>query len=241
MTNLPATVRPARRWRRRLGTARRLRRTAGVRGVAFLLLQRSAPSPWIHPEWFTVLEHETRASAAGDLDGRVRWGGPGDLPALLAGGRDEATLRARFARGDRVAILDDGEASGYAWYRTGEYDEQGIIFRLGPGEAWGYDGWIAEDARGRGNARRLLRGASRALGAEGVTRVLLSVNNTNGPSLRATRASGRVPIASIWMLRVFGLSVRREAWEGATPRWSVYRGTREATTPARRMGGPAGV
>ena len=137
----------------------------------------------------------------------------------------------------QVAILDDGEATGYAWYRAGEYDEQGIIFRLGPREAWGYDAWIAEGARGRGNASRLLRGASRALAAEGVTRVLLGVDNVNEPSLRAACASGRVPIGSFWMLRLFGLSIRREAWEGARPRWSVYRGTREASPPTLRTGG----
>lgn len=234
MPDLSAPAHPSPRWRRRLETARRLRRTAGLRGIAFLVLQRTAPSPWVHPEWFIVLEHETGLVADGHGDAVVRWGTPADLPALLAGERDEATLRRRFAHGDRVAFLGDAEVLGYAWYRTGEYDEQGIIFRPAPGEVWGYDAWVAEDVRGHGHGRRLLSAASRALAAEGVTRVLLSVDNVNESSLRATRAAGRVPIGSIWMLRILGVSLRRESWEGARPRWSVYRGTREATPPAPR-------
>jgi len=226
------------RWRRRVETARQVRRTVGVRGVAFLLLQRTAPSPWIHPEWFVVLEHATRTAGPDDEAGDLRWGTPADLPELLAGERDDETLRARLARGDRVAILGDGELVGYAWYRRGEYDEQGTLFRLGRREVWGYDAWVAERHRGRGHAPRMLRGISRALAGEGITRVLLTVDHLNEPSLRAMRAGGRVPIGSIWMLRVLGISLRREAWDGVRPRWSLYRGARPATIPARAGGGP---
>ena len=178
-----------------------------------------------------MLEH--RNDPAGEPDAAVRWATLDDLPGLLAGGRSAPQLRERFARGDRVAVLGDGDVIGYAWYRAGLYDEQGILFHLGSGEVWGYDGWIAEGARGRGNAPRLLRGASRALAAEGVTRVLLSVDNANEASIRATRAGGRVPIGSIWMLRVLGVSLRREAWIGTRPRWALYRGARSSAPPGR--------
>jgi hypothetical protein len=90
---------------------------------------------------------------------------------------------------------------------------------------------VPEGDRGRGYARQLLRGASRALAAEGVSRVLLSVDHLNEPSLRATRAGLRVPIGSFWMLRVLGVSVRREAWNGEPPRWCVYQGKRPAAIP----------
>ena len=114
-----------------------------------------------------VLEHDTRTTGPDDEAPDVRWATLADLPLLLAGERDEEMLRARFARGDRVAILGDDELVGYAWYREGEYDEQCILFRLGPREVWGYDAWVAEDHRSRGHATRMLRGISRALAGRG--------------------------------------------------------------------------
>ena len=226
------------RWRRRLDTARHVLRTVGARGVAFLLLQRTAPSPSIHPEWFVVLEHDTRTAGPDDEAPDMRWGTLADLPQLLSGERDEEMLRARFAHGDRVAILGDDDLVGYAWYREEEYDEQGILFRLGPREVWGYDAWIAEGHRSRGHASRMLRAISRALAGEGITRVLLSVDHLNEASLRAMRSAGRFRIGSIWMLRVFGISLRREAWDGARPRWSLYREFARPPTPAIAGGGP---
>jgi len=219
------------RWRRRLGTAAQVRRRVGLRGVGFLVLQRVAPSPWIHPEWFVVLEHDTRTAGAGEADG-MRWGTPADLPLLLAGERDERLLRERFERGDRVAIRGEGELVAYAWYRRGVYDEQGILFPLGPGTVWGYDGWVAERHRRRGHYTGMLGAVSRALAAEGIDRVLLGIDHLNEASLGASHAGGRVPIGSVWMLRVLGLSLRREAWRGQRPRWRLYRGRLPVALPA---------
>jgi hypothetical protein len=217
------------RWRRRLATARGMSRLAGARGVAYLLLQRAAPSPWVHPEWFVVLEHRTGTVAGADAG--MRWGTIDDLPRLLAGERDEPVLRERFARGDRVALIPDGDLVAYAWYRHGVYDENGILFRMPADTVWGYDGWVAEHYRRQGLYTALLRGVSRSLAEEGIHRVLLGIDHLNEPSLRAARAGGRVPIGSIWMLRVLGVSLRREAWAGERPRWCLYRGAREVALP----------
>jgi RimJ/RimL family protein N-acetyltransferase len=219
------------RWRRRLATASSVTRRLGPRGVAFLLLERAAPSPWMHTEWFVVTQAELRGDPFDAPVEGLRWGSAEDLPEMLRFGRDEALLRERLAHGDRVAIRVKDRLVAYAWFRGGEYDEQGIVFRLAPGELWGYDVWVDEEHRSRGYGPRLLRATSRALAAEGFTRLLGTIDHLNEASLRASRWAGYAPVGSIWLLRVLGVSVRREAWEGRRPRWSVYRGAAPIAVP----------
>ena len=201
--------------------------------MGFLVLQRVAFSVGGHAEWFAVLEGDLRGQPPLRPEEGTRWATIADLDALRDLGRDEALVRDRFAQGDRAALLQTDQPIASSWYRSGWYDEQGILFELGPAEVWGYDGWVASDHRGRGHYAALIGWASAALASEGVSRVLVAIDHLNRPSLRAARASGRRPLGSVWMVRAFGVSVRRVSWH-AWPRWQVYRGARPVAVPPGR-------
>lgn len=183
-------------------------------------------------EWFLVLECSTalRRPKVG-IDRHHRWLGLPDTELLSSLGKEENALRKRLEQGDRVAALVDGpELVAYLWLRTGLVDEDGVLFVLGPDEAWLYDAEVAGNHRGAGRYRTLFGSAMAELAAEGVARVLLAVDHLNQPSVRAHVAGGAEPIGSVLAVTVAGHCLRREHW-GRRARWRLYRGAAATGLP----------
>lgn len=219
--------------RRRVATARRLVRDHGWRGLAFVVLQRAGPLLRIHPEWFVVLEGGPAAAGGPPVPARVRIARAEDPGHLTGLGHPFDLLRGRLDRGDVcVAAHDDQGLAGFAWYRLrGDYDEQGMLFRIRPGEAWAYDLVVAERRRGQRLSGAIVAAGAELLGAQGVGRTVAAIDVVNAPALRGARSRGARALGRVAMLRAGTLSVRREAWEGAPVRWSVCRGDRPARGP----------
>ena len=165
--------------------------------------------------------------------------------ALLASiGGDVAVSRARRLAGDAAAVcIRAGRLAGHVYLRSGQYDEEGMIVRLREAEQWIYDGVVAPDMRGVGIYPHLVRTVSEDLATRGVVRLLSAIDRLNIPSLRAARRRGGTTIGEVLMVRVLGVSVRREDWHGRV-RWRVHRGPCDLHPPsvetARRRPLPVG-
>jgi GNAT superfamily N-acetyltransferase len=219
--------------RRRAATARRVFRAHGWRGPAFLALQRAGPRLRVHPEWFAVVEGRPPPAGGPAVPAGVRIARADDPGRLTGLGHPVDVLRERLDRGDVcVAAHDDQGLAGFAWYRLGgDYDEQGMLFRVRPGEAWAYDLMVAERRRGEGVSAAIVAAAAGLLGGHGVGRTVAAIDVVNAPALRGARSRGARELGRVAMVRAGALSVRREAWEGAPVRWSVCRGDRPARGP----------
>ena len=219
--------------RRRAATARRLFRAHGWRGPAFLVLQRMGPLLGLHPEWFVVLEAAPAVAAAPRVPAGVRIARAGDPVRLTGLGHPVDLLRERLDRGDLCVAAHDAQGlAGFAWYRLrGDYDEQGMLFRVRPGEAWAYDLVVAERRQGQGLSAAIVAAGAGMLDADGVGRSVAAIDVVNAPALRGARSRGARELGRVAMLRAGAISVRREAWEGAPVRWSVCRGDRPARGP----------
>ena len=206
---------------------RAVRRDAGVAGVAYMLGRRLG-LPGVRLEWFVVYEH----SRPSDPDVVFRWAGRDDLAALAAFDRGEDVVRTRLDRGDRVAVAEEDDAiAGWVWITpAGVYDEGGLMFHLGPGDAWAYDGMVDPALRGRGISPRLRRAVSADLREEGVGRLLSTVDRLNTPSHRASVRSGR-EVARFLQLQVGPRGLVRIAAAGRGARWHAYRGTLDVRVP----------
>lgn len=210
------------RWTKRARTAATTRRDLGVRGVAFIVAQRLLRPPVGHVEWFVVLEHPPSEPRPMGDDGEIRWARPDEVDLLTSLGRDAAKVRGRLAQGDRAAILvRNGALIGHLWCRWAIYDEQGMLILLRPSETWVYDGEIEPGHRGARLYPRIFTAAAGALAATGTDRMLSGIDYVNGASLRSARARGSMAIGSIFMVRLLGLSLRREDWFGSV-RWRLY-------------------
>lgn len=222
----------ASRWRRRLQVSRRTYRDLGLGGVALLAVQRLTPSRLGRVECFVVVERAVVPDGPGPtaVEG-FRWAGEPDVDRIAALGRAPGDLAARFARGDRVTIVEeDGRVVAQQWHEGGRHEEEGVEFLLDGDEVWSYDGLVAESHRGRGIHRRLARGGDEALARDGVARVVTGIELVNRPALRsAARGTGR-RIGSIVLVRLGPVSFRREEW-GAAPRWRAYRGRSPVSLP----------
>jgi hypothetical protein len=246
----PATVdelrraAPAGRWQRRRRTARRVLGEVGAGGVLVLAAQRALPRRLAHIEWFVVQELLPAAARPMPPDGDVRWATPDDDALLASIGGDVAVSRARRLAGDAAAVcVRDGRLAGHVYLRSGHYDEQGMIVRLRDDERWIYDGVVAPELRGAGIYPRLVRTVSEDLAHRGVLRLLSAIDRLNVPSLRAARRRGGTAIGAVLMVRVLGVSVRREDWHDGV-RWRVHRGPCDLHPPsletARRRPLPTG-
>ena len=147
-------------------------RTAGGAGVAYMLLRRLG-LPRTRLEWFAFFEHHLPP----DPDAAFRWAHEGDLPALAAFDRGSQVVQDRLARGHRCAIVErERGVAGWIWITPeGAYDEGGLIFHLGPHDAWAYDGLVDPALRGRGIASRLKRAVVADLRDSGTERVVSTV------------------------------------------------------------------
>jgi hypothetical protein len=229
------------RWRKRARTALATRRELGMRGVAFVVAQRLMRAPHFHVEWFVVLEQPPSTPRPMDPDGDVRWARPDEVELLASLGRDPDEVRRRLARGDQAAVLvRDGALVGHMWCRRQTYDEQGMLIQLRPPEAWIYDGVVDERFRGARIYPSIYRAAAEALAASGTDRLLSGIDYVNGPSLRSARARGARAIGSIFMVRVLGLSLRREDWYRFV-RWRLYLHRAPMAIPPRESTQPRPV
>jgi GNAT superfamily N-acetyltransferase len=219
------------RWRRRTLVARRTRRDLGLGGVALRAVQRLTPSWLGQVECFVVLERAALPDPPAEGLAGFRWAGPPDIDRIAALGRPTADLDARLSRGDCVVVAEEGgRVVAQQWYERGRHEEEGIEFPLAHDEIWSYDGLVLESHRGRGIHRRLVRAADPRLAAEGVARVLTAVELVNRPALRsAARGRGR-RIGLIVLVRLDGLSLRREEWGGPAS-WRIYRGRAPVALP----------
>lgn len=219
-----------RRWR----TARRLRRDIGLRGVAYVTACSVLPARLVQLEWFVAVER--RFSDPGPLPEGVtiRWDEPSDLGLLSSLDLTAQEVERRRGLGDRALICQggDGRLIGYAWYRRGEWDERGIQFVLGDHEAWCYDLRVAPTREGRRMLGHFGAYSSVAFADEGVTCLLAGIDVANRGVLRSTLRRGSRALGSVAMVRVGGLSLRREDWNGHRPRWRVCRGCRAVRRPA---------
>lgn len=219
--------------RRRRASAGRILREQGATGIAFRIGQIALRRPWGHVEWFRVME--TVPSRALEPV-RPAWITDPSDPAtgeLTALGQPFELVRARLAAGGRAATARDaGGLMAYAWvFMDGDYDEEGILFRIRRNEAWVYDGATHPDHRGRRIYPRLVLGIAEDLAAEGRTRILSTIDVRNRSSLRSSAARGARPRGSVLMVRLFGRSVMRVRWHGMRASWRTFRGTTTITVP----------
>jgi hypothetical protein len=166
-----------------------------------------------------------------DPEGDIRWAGADEVELLASLGRDPAEVRRRLALGDQAAVcVRDGSLVGHVWCRRGIYDEQGMLIQLRPREGWIYDGEVDPRYRGARIYPRIYRTAAGALAASGTDRLMSGIDYVNGPSLRSARSRGAMAIGSIFMIRVLGLSLRREDWFSWV-RWRAYLRRAPLTIP----------
>ena len=226
--------------RRRLDTLATAYRRRGVRGVA-LVVAEALPDSLLGAEWFALFETDGGATAPARPPGvTVRWATRDDLDLLTSLGRSRDELVARFEAGDRVCMaLRDGGPVGYFWFRADSWREGDVEFAIPHGEVWGYDAFVAPHARGGGIHPRMASWAARELSGAGVRRYLSGIDYTNEPSLRSAAARGARRIGSILVIRMLGLAVLRERWEGrGRPAWRLYRRRRGTTVPIPSAPGP---
>ncbi len=218
--------------KKQMRMAREVRHHTGIVGVAFLILRRVLRLARINLEWFRVMEQRPETA---DVPGREplvpTW--TSDIGRLTALGRSPEIVRQRLAGGSSAAILTDAdELIAQIWIHPGGvYDEDGVRFRLATREAWVFDGVVAESRRGERIYPRLAVGVARDLDARGYVRLLSTIDEVNGPSLRAAEARGCVVLGSVLVLRVWGPGLLRQRWRGRRPSWRTFRGSVSVVPP----------
>jgi GNAT superfamily N-acetyltransferase len=173
-----------------------------------------------------ALEVERAAKPAFSESVAFRWADHRDLDLLQSLGHSASTLEARLSQGDLpFVMLSDSELVGYVWFRAHLYDEEslGIRFRMTPNETWLYDAMVSKAWRGQGLYRGLLGAASFALRQKGVQRVWVAVETLNRNSVEAHRRAGAVPICTLGLVRVFGVTRLFGPRLSGVARWSFGR------------------
>ena len=214
-------------WRNRAQYLARAYRGRGTRAVAFLLAQRACRSLRIELEWFTLVAKgaaEERPQAAGASD--FIWASPSDVRELAAVfDRSKRMLLDRFAAGDRCAVMArDGEIVACIWFRTGAYQERGLIFEPGREDCWIFDAHVVPDHRGERLFTTLWAAAAADLAREGVTRIVGAIDVVNQSSMKAAVRHGARPFCSIIVVGACGVRFRRERRSGQGS-WSLYGGS----------------
>lgn len=224
------------RMRKHARMARRVRENTGLGGVAFLVARRLLRPVGIRIEWFRVLEQRPGTAAVPGRDPIApTWvAGAADPGLLTTFGRSPELVRRRLAAGDSAAVVTDSDGLvAQLWIHPGGvYDEDGVLFRLGPEEAWVFDGVVAESRRGERIYPRLAVGVARDLAARGIVRMLSTIDAVNGPSLRAAQVRGCVPLGTVVVVRAWGRGVLRTRWRDRRPGWRSFRGDVSVVPPA---------
>ncbi len=162
----------------------------------------------------------------------LRWAGEADFERLVAFGIDPAELRSRFARGARVAILEqDGRVAAWNWFETDSHDDYDWLrFTLSPGEIWGFNGRVAPAVRGRGAFARVRGFAARDLAREGYRRIVSNIDALNRSSLRARAKTGSAALGRFFWIRALGVTLLRVDGSMRVGRWGPQRRLALATS-----------
>lgn len=220
--------------------AQRIRSDVGLAGVLVRTLQR-LPDQLLHTQWYAVLESHPRPAdrrAAIPEVETLRWAGPEDAAALATLTRSESVIRERLARGDMAILTEVGDRIvAHVFFRQGEYDESNIQFTIADDERWVYDGYVAEDMRGRRTHPRLVQCGVDRLGDRGLVRAVSTIDHLNRSSLRASAARGARQIGSVLSLEVAGVTLSSVRWVGERRRWRLHRAPRRVSPPGSAPGG----
>ncbi len=165
----------------------------------------------------------------------LRWAGEADFDRLVAFGSDPAELSARFARGARVAILEqDGRVAAWNWFETeGHDDYDWLRFTLSPDEIWGFNGRVASAFRGRGAFARVRSFAARDLAREGYRRIVSNIDALNRSSLRARAKTGSTALGRFFWIRILGVTLVSLGGAVRIGRWGPRRRLAMATARFR--------
>ena len=224
----------AARLRRRGREVRRVRRDCGPGAVAFMVARRALRLVGVRVEWIRILEQRPGTAAVPGRDPiPPTWVAPDDPGVLTAFGRSPDVVRRRLDAGGRAAVVTDADGLvAQLWIHPGaEYDEEGVRFRLAPDEAWVFDGVVSESRRGERIYPRLAVGVAHDLEADGVARLLSTIDALNVPSLRAARVRGCTVLGAVLVVRAWGLGALRVHWRGRPARWHAFRGSILLTPP----------
>ncbi len=206
---------------RKFGTMQAILTRNGVRGVAFVALQKVLPPRWASAEWYHL--YETRQAVPSDL--RAAWARSYEDIAALSASSGQDANPGRLRDGHRVAVAYDGDVPvSYLWVHGGsEYTEEGVTFVLAPDEYWIFDGFTLPSHRGRRFYPRLVHWAVRDLAPR---RILSTIDVVNHGSVRAAAARGAVRLTTLFALRVGPfLALRMDG------RWRVGRHPFRLTAP----------
>lgn len=206
--------------------ARAIHGQKGVAGVAVRTLQRSIPRRVLWVEWFSLFESVPRpgAPALAEALPEAHWAEPHEaerIGDLLNGG---AVVAQRFARGDRVAVVEQGgRPVSHLFLRHGVYEEADIVFHLADDVLWLYDGYTLPEARGRRIYTRLLDAAVDDAGRRGARRVISAIDHLNRASRRAAERHGAREFGDVISIRIPGLRISALRVEGGRRAWAVHR------------------
>jgi RimJ/RimL family protein N-acetyltransferase len=136
----------------------------------------------------------------------IRWGEPGDLPALSGIGLRETWLKDRLDRGARLVVAEeDGRIVGYVIYVTVSPVRQysWLLVHLRPkSDTLSMGGFVVPAKRGRQLIGDMKGYAARHFHAEGYRRNISVVRSGNRASVRAHAAIGATPLISLWHARI---------------------------------------
>ncbi len=209
-----------------------MRRDVGPAGVVFRIFQRLLPDPPIHLAWFAVLETPPATTQRMDGADGPRWATRDDRELLAQFGERPAMIDQRQARGDRAAIHVDGtKLIAHLWVSGGTYEEDGALIRLREDGRWFFDGMVAPTHRGRRLHPALFAAMANDLAADGVRSIYSSVEHLNVASIRSSRARGAIVHASMLVIQIGPLTLRRDRWVGRRARWHRGRGRLELRVP----------
>jgi GNAT superfamily N-acetyltransferase len=202
-------------------------REVGIRYAVQIALARFLPVGWFRAGSLVVFALDpaaARLAPLGDAGLVLRWASRGDAELLAGFGHSRATLEERLSRGDRAFVMyRESELLGYVWFCGGVYEDDGlgIRFRMRPAEVWLYDAMIARGQRGRGLYAALLNAATGSLAREGVARVWIAVEAHNRNSVEAHIRGGAIPLCTLRLVRLFGVSRLGGAALPDIPRYRV--------------------
>jgi len=210
-------------------------RERGGGALLYLVAQRlqQRTKPHLHVEWFLLLQ---TSPPQGDDEERaiapVWLSHTSDAPRLTGLGLSLEEATERLRRGCRCAAVFEGERLvAYLWvHPEASYNEEGVVFRIGRGDVWIFDGVVDPDYRGQRIHPRLFTGMAEDLrGSLGMERLVSTIDAVNVSSGRAARRRGGVMLGSYLVFKLGPLRVLRERLD--RPRWRVGRRDFEIAVP----------
>jgi len=154
----------------------------------------------------------------------IRWGGPGDRPALTAAGIG-ATWLDRIDKGLRFVVAEeDGRIIGHNIYLTfdevQQYDWLRISLRA-EHDVYSSSAFVLPERRGQRLIADMKRFAARDFVAQGYRRMISVVRAGNEASMKAHARVGAVPLLTLTRVRMGSLIL---VWQGRSLRqvsWGI--------------------